>query len=249
MSPESAGLAHQWGYKNVYVYLAGEADWTESGYLTYASDDFIENGNIVLLDLRDGDSARTGRIPNAVCVPYDKLEDRMKDIPKRAPVVVYGDDEEVVADAVEDLRDAGYALVSAVEGNYQGWVNAGKKVEKGDNLKTEINWVYKLGDGEVSIEDFLAAVDGDKPDVAIVDVRTEKEVAGDGKFAGSVNIPLDRISVLADKLPKDKTIYLHCVAGVRAELAYKTLKDMGFKVKYLPFNIKKEPLLFKKLSH
>ena len=52
MSTDNAGLAKELGYTNIRVFLAGEPAWSDEGYPVYASNEFVEKGNIVLLDLR-----------------------------------------------------------------------------------------------------------------------------------------------------------------------------------------------------
>jgi rhodanese-related sulfurtransferase len=237
MSTTNAGLAKKFGYKNVRVYLDGEPAWAEAGNLTYASKGFTEKGNIVLLDLRASHKAVEGRIKRAVSVPYEKLEDKIDDIPRNAPVVLYGDNEEEVADAVDDLRSEGFKFVSIIPGNYEGWVKSGGAVESGPIASTEIRWQRILGKGEVSVADFKKATDGEDPNVYVIDSRTKEEVAELGIFKNTVNIPLDEIPTRLHEFPKDKKIYVHCSTGARADMAYRELKKNGFDVKFLLLNI------------
>ncbi len=125
MSTTNAGLAKKLGYKNIRVYLEGEPAWSEAGYPTYTSKGFIDTGNIVLIDLRASHKAVEGRIKRAISVPYDDLEDKINDIPRNAPVILYSDDKEEATDAVDDLRSDGFKHVALVPGNYAGWVSAG----------------------------------------------------------------------------------------------------------------------------
>ena len=63
MSTDNAGLAKELGYTNVRVFLAGEPAWSDEGYPVYASNEFVEKGNIVLLDLRQGDAQSKAVFP------------------------------------------------------------------------------------------------------------------------------------------------------------------------------------------
>lgn len=233
MSTTNAGLAKKFGYKNVRVYLDGEPAWVKEGNPTYASKDFVEKGNIVLVDLRASQKAIKGRIKRAVSVPYEKLENKIDDIPRNAPVVLYSDNEEEVTDALDDLRTEEFKHVSLVAGNYQGWVKSGGAIESGAIASTEIKWQRKLGKGEVSVADFKKATDGLDPGVYVIDSRTKEEVAELGIFKNTVNISLDEIPNRMHEFPKDKTIYVHCSTGARAEMAYQELMKEGFKVKFL----------------
>jgi rhodanese-related sulfurtransferase len=237
MSTTNAGLAKKEGYKNVRVFLDGEPAWSKAGYPLYASKEFINSGNIVLLDLRADGKAVKGRIPRAVVVPYDQLDNRLDDIPRNAPVVIYSDTEEDVMDAYEDLHDEGFKQVSLVRGNYKGWVAAGGATEKGPVFTNEIKWVRQLGKGEITVAEFKKAVDGKLPNTFVIDARTNDEIAEYGKFKNTVNIPLDQVPKRLDLIPKDKRIFIHCSTGARADLAYQELLKHGYDVKFLLLDI------------
>jgi len=237
MSTTNAGLAKKAGYNNVRVFLDGEPAWSKAGHPVYASKEFISKGNIVLLDLRSDGKAVKGRIPRAVVVPYDELDNRLDDIPRNAPVVIYSDTEEDVMDAYDDLHDEGFKQVSLVRGNYKGWVAAGGATEKGPVFTNEIKWVRKLGKGEVSVADFKKAVAGEMPNTFVIDARTNEEIAEYGKFKNTVNIPLDQVPKRLDLIPKDKRIFIHCSTGARADLAYQELLKHGYDVKFLLLDI------------
>jgi len=237
MSTSNAGLAKKFGYKNIRVFLAGEPAWSEAGFPVYASNKFVEKGNIVLLDLREGGVAVNGRIPRSIPLTYEQLEDRIDDIPRNAPVVLYSDKEDEVIDALDDLRDEGFKKVSLVIGNYQGWVASGGAVEKGPIFSTEITWVRQLGKGEVSVAEFKKATLGEVPNTYIIDARTKEEIAELGIFQNTVNIPLDEIPKRMNDIPKDKRIFIHCSTGARADLAYRELIKNGYDVKFLLLDI------------
>ncbi len=235
MSTASAGLAKKFGYKNIRAYLDGEPAWSKANLPTYSSHKFIKTGNVVLVDIRPSEEAVKGRIKGSFSIPYEKLEDRLDDIPRNAPVVLYGEEE--VMDAVSDLRDDGFKFVSLVKGGYKGWFKSGEQVEKGPLFNHEINWVRKLGKGEVSVDDFRKAASGEDKGAIIIDARTKEEVAELGIFHNTINIPLDQIPNRMSELPKDKKIYVHCSTGARADMAYKELVKNGFIVKFLLLNI------------
>ena len=237
MSTSNAGLAKKLGYKNIRVFLAGEPAWSKAGYPVYASNKFVEKGNIVLLDLREGGVAVNGRIPRSIPLTYEQLEDRIDDIPRNAPVVLYSDKNDEVIDALVDLRDEGFKKVSLVFDNYQGWVASGGAVEKGPIFSTEITWVRKLGKGEVSVDEFRKATLGEVPNTYIIDARTKEEIAELGIFQNTVNIPLDEIPKRMNDIPKDKRIFIHCSTGSRADLAYRELIKNGYDVKFLLLDI------------
>ena len=235
MSTKVAGLAKKDGYKNIKVYLHGQPAWVKAGNLVYASKGTIAKGNIVLVDLRSTRKSEAGRIARAVTIPYDTLDDRLDDIPKKAPVVLYSDSNEEVADAVEDLRDEGYKKVALVSGNYAGWVKAGGKTVKGP-VVTDINWKRKLGKGEVGKADFMKAANGTDASAVILDVRTADE-AGSGGSKNAIAVPLDQVGSRLAEIPKDKKIYAHCTTGARADMAAQELNNNGYKAFFLVANV------------
>ena len=146
------------------------------------------------------DKAIAGRIKGAYSVPFATLEDKLNDVPRNAPIILYGDKE--VLDAVVAVRGQEFNFVSLVEGGYDGWTKAGGEIEKGPIFNTEIKWVRKLGKGEVSVADFRKATTGEDKDAVIVDARTKEEVAELGSFKNTINIPLDEIPARMNELPK-----------------------------------------------
>lgn len=238
MSTKIAGLAVKDGYKNIKVYLQGQPAWVKAGNLVYASKKMITKGNIVLIDLRSSKKSAAGRIARSVTIPYDTLNDRLDDIPKKAPIVLYSDSSEEAAGAVKILRDKGYKKVALVPGNYDGWVKAGGKTIISPAV-TDINWVRKLGKGEVGKADFMKAVSGADTGAVILDVRTADEVSVGG-FGNAITIPLDQVGSRLAEIPKDKKIYAHCTTGARADMAAQELKQNGYNALFLVANVECE---------
>lgn len=234
-SPASAAIARDLGYTNVFVYHEGEPEWTKAGLPAYSDDDFIVNGNVVLLDVRAPQAAQNGRIKGAYNIPSGQLFDKLNDVARNAPLVLYGEQEP--KELVAELRDEGFKFVSLVKDGYEGWVKRGGEIEKGPIYNTEIRWVRQLGKGEVSLEDFRKAASGEDKSAVIVDARTKDEVAKLGRFKNTINIPLDEIPQRLNELPKAKKLYVHCSTGARADMAYNELIKHGYKAKFLLLNI------------
>ena len=70
-------------------------------------------------------------------------------------------------------------------------------------------------------------IDNIKPDDILIDVRRKDEYES-GKIANAVNIPVDEIRNRMDEIPKDKTLYIYCEAGLRGYLAQRILRQNGF---------------------
>jgi rhodanese-related sulfurtransferase len=61
----------------------------------------------------------------------------------------------------------------------------------------------------------------------LIDVRRIDEYEA-GKIPYAINIPVDDIRNRLDEIPKDKTIYIYCEAGLRGYLAQRILRQNGF---------------------
>lgn len=66
-----------------------------------------------------------------------------------------------------------------------------------------------------------------KKGAQIIDVRTRDEFQG-GHIRGSVNIPLQNLSVNLSKIKKDKPVITCCASGMRSASAKSILKSNGF---------------------
>ncbi len=218
--------------------LAGEPAWVKAGYPTYASSGFVRKGNIILIDLRSAEKSAQARIPRSVSVPFATLDDKIDDIPMKAPVVLYSDNADESFDAARKLRKEGFKKVSLVYGDLGRWLKADSNPESGP-VVTEIKWERKLGKGEVTVADFEKAVSGAASDAVVLDVRTSDETKS-GKYNNSMAIPLDELAKRSGELPKDKKIYIHCSTGARAEMASKELQKNGFNSFFLVADVECE---------
>ena len=61
----------------------------------------------------------------------------------------------------------------------------------------------------------------------ILDVRNASEFS-EGHLPGAVNVPYTRLKSRLDKLPRNKSLYIHCGSGKRAALAASFLRQEGF---------------------
>ena len=185
----------------------------------------------VLIDLRDAAQAEKGFIPGAVSIPAKDLSSVKDRFPadKSAPIILYSDS--LNAEAFKAVRSMGYANTSVLNNGIAGWTKENNKTEQG-KLKTTVSYVPKPRPGEIQIEEFKALAEKGAPDKIILDVRDTDE-AMVGMIKGAVNIPAGQLEERSKELPKDKEIITHCVTGLRAESAFDTLTELGFKVRFL----------------
>lgn len=245
LSPLAARKAEKLGYKNVKVFHAGIPAWKKAGHLLVSTAANIEKLNkvdasYILLDLRSKDQIEKGHIPKAVAAPDGNVEAMKAQFPtyKKAVIILYNQDGNIDAAKApaKTIAGWGYKQVTVLGGGFAGWEKAGKKVAKGP-AASKIAYVRKLMPGEMDVVDFKALLAKPDKGVVIVDVRTAAE-AKEGSLPNAISIPLEEVEANLAKLPKDKTLILHCSTGVRAEMAYNVLKKAGFKPKYVKAVVK-----------
>ncbi|MEJ2540049.1 MAG: MBL fold metallo-hydrolase [Gemmatimonadota bacterium] len=84
---------------------------------------------------------------------------------------------------------------------------------------------------EVSFDEVARAVDDD--DAAILDVRYASEFEG-ARVPGAINASYTRLPEYADdRLPRGKTLYVHCLSGARSAPAAAWLAREGYDVRYV----------------
>jgi len=234
MSPGSADKAKKLGYTNIKVYKDGMPAWLEknSGVL---STQFLKEAWIdkdiphVLLDVRLGKDAAKGFIKGAVVFPAKQAATLTKklDIKKNAPIMVYdqkgGNDATAVA---ATLVKAGFKKVVVLTGGFEAWQAAKYDVASG-KITIKATYVPKPRPGEIALDEFKKYAAELPPNVMIIDVRNTDE-ANAGMLKTARLIPAEEIKDRLAEIPKDKLIVTHCSTGVRAEMAYHALKQLGY---------------------
>lgn len=230
------------GYTNVKVFLDGMPAWKKAKKPLYSSSKYVKNmidtdTPIVLIDVRDKDQVKDAHIKGAVSIPGSELagaKDRFPMI-KKAPIVIYGADTEAGLDYFTQVRDWGYMNATVLIGGINGWQKAELPVDTGDT-PIEIVYVPKPKAGSVDIASFANAADSKIADVVILDVRTDEETEA-GMIAGAIAIPAEEVIDRLDEIPKEKKVLIHCSTGIRAEMAYLTMKENGYNAQFLDANI------------
>jgi phage shock protein E len=91
-------------------------------------------------------------------------------------------------------------------------------------------YVFLKRSGQVSTKEASEFL---KNGAMVIDVRSESEF-NSGHLSQAVNMPLDRIDVLAPSSVRDKNkiLLLHCQSGMRSGLAKNKLIELGYKNTY-----------------
>ncbi|MBF0505857.1 MAG: hypothetical protein HQL09_03380 [Nitrospirae bacterium] len=239
----SAARAEKSGYTKVKIFTDGLSGWKKAGKLVVSSVqyymDCLEKGiPVVLVDLRPIDEARRGHIIGAVSIPGKDIPNSKDRLPsdKSAPIILYDNDTKGAADDFINVRGWGYSNVSVLEGGFEEWRRTGGLVINGD-VTTKIVYLPKLRPGEISVEEFKRMAEAPAPDKLILDVRDEEE-AMQGMLRGALNVPAEDIKGRLMDIPKNKEVIAYSAAGIRAEMAYRILKEAGYKVRFLNANVR-----------
>lgn len=85
---------------------------------------------LTIIDVRDREAFNNGRILGAISMPLDTLVDRVRGAlePVR-DIYLYGADESQTAQAVSQLRTAGFRNVAEIKGGLEGWKAVGGPTE------------------------------------------------------------------------------------------------------------------------
>ncbi len=97
--------------------------------------DRLRSGKVTLIDVRPEIEYLAGHIEGALSVPLDRLNARLRDLPRGQPVVAYcrGPYCLFAVDAVQRLRKKGYPSLRLSDG-YPDWAAAGLPIATGDEF-------------------------------------------------------------------------------------------------------------------
>ena len=235
MSPGSAEKARKLGYTNLKVYKDGMPGWSKKNYGILSVQSLKEawidkDMPHVLLDVRATKDSEQGFIKGAVAFPAHHnaipLINNL-DLKKNAPIIVYDSKDGVQASAVaQELLKAGYGNVTLVTGGFDAWKVAGFPVASG-KLSAKAIYIPKPRPGEINLEEFKKYAVTLPADVMIIDVRNSAEAKA-GMLKTAKLIPSEELKDRTAEIPKDKLVVLYCNTGVIAEIAYHTLREMGY---------------------
>ena len=246
---EAVEMARANGYTNVKGFQDGMPGWKKAKLPIHSSRDWVAKNldeHHVVIDVRDPAVASEAHVPGAVSLPATRIQEmtqefiateRVAQLPgvadTRAPIVLYSDTHfgRDVVSAFRELVEWGYTDVSVLEGGLDKW-RADRLPTASGELASEFNYTRALVKGAIGPADFKR-LEQSRENVVFVDVRTDAEVGKTAVLKGALHIPLDSLENRIAELPKDKEIIAYCENGIRAEMAYQTLRDKGYKARFL----------------
>ncbi len=233
LSPASAKIAMNAGFKNVKVWYEGQPGWVKAGNYVEIETKGLEKlvmkpskDPYLLIDARPAVKYQQSFIPNSISLPKAEFELKKGLLPndKSVPLIIYcgGYKCKLSHESAQMALAMGYKKVFVYAAGQPDWKKAGlplwgneasgvKKKEVATNALPE----------SISPKEFkeLVAAGG----VTIVDVRAADEYAA-GHIPGSIHI-FDEDFIFkpkeaAAKLPNEGRVVLHCATGGRAGGAY-----------------------------
>ncbi len=97
--------------------------------ITYKELQSKDSKQYVLIDIRNEESVAYGKLPKAVHIPNEILEERMQELPKDKQLILYCAKGVFSKECAEKLQEQGYDAYS-LEGGYSGWILESMKEEQ-----------------------------------------------------------------------------------------------------------------------
>ncbi len=97
-----------------------------------------------------------------------------------------------------------------------------------NSAKSPVNMLGFVAENELSGLCPMMTPDELTEDTFLLDVRNPQELLTVGAFPSAVNIPLDVLRDHLDELPKDRSISVACMVGLRGYIATRILRQNGF---------------------
>jgi thiosulfate/3-mercaptopyruvate sulfurtransferase len=250
-APSATGYAHP--------ELLAETDWLAQ---------HLNDADLRIVDLRSQGAYAAGHIPGAVWLDGWKLDDPATGyVPKpesfaalmaglgigdRTRVVAYDDQGGLWATRLWWALDYyGHPKAKVLNGGWNKWIREGRRTTGETPAPGRVTFTPKVNEAVICAVDYVKA-NLKRPDVVMVDARSQAEYAGmdvrakrGGHIPGAVNIDWQR-NVTADDVKtfkpaaellkmyeaagvtRDKKIVTYCQTGVRAAHALFTLRLLGY---------------------
>lgn len=81
----------------------------------------LKNNNYVVIDVREHLQYDQGHIQNSINIPFDEIKNRISEIPKEKPIIIYCSKGMMSTKASKFLSIRGYEVYNLYEG-YDNWV-------------------------------------------------------------------------------------------------------------------------------
>lgn len=179
----------------------------------------IKTKGLALVDTRSWEHYRDGHLPGALFVPFDRsftttIGSYLLPDEQICLIIEPGSVEEAVLDCIRiGLDQVSLYLTPDVLKEY---VATGGRVQKANGIA-------------------MAELAGqlDRPEIFLLDVRREVELAETGEIEGAYNIAHLQLLLRHAELPRGKNIHLYCRGADRSRQAYGFLERLGYTVTHV----------------
>lgn len=167
----------------------------------------VNDEDYFIIDVRNKEEYNQGHLDGAFLIPLDEIKQRVAEIPRNKPVIVYCRTGIRSSEAANILIEGGFKAVYDMKGGIVEWQNRGcPVVQENSNVENTNN--ENQGFVTLSVAEVYEIVVNHE-DYLIVDVRTTDEYM-DGHIAGALSIPVDELEGRIKELPNDKSIIVYC---------------------------------------
>lgn len=174
----------------------------------------LQNGKLLVVDTRSGDSYMSLHIPGSVSVPFSpyawarSIKNWLDG--QNPEIVIVSDSADIASRSRQELESVGLRVVHVMDDDLREWSSSGMPVSSVEQITPEY-LAQKL-------DEYI-----------ILDVREPFEWQM-GALSNSLKIPMNEIPAKLQELSKDRKYAVICAHGNRSEVVSVFLADNGFRV-------------------
>ena len=194
-----------------------------------------DKGYYFILDVRDLEEFEDSHIQGATLIPQAEIKNRLDELPKDKPILVYCRSGRRSSEAADILIKSGFQKVFNLLEGIQSWEVMGYPVikeQKNQNIESTTASDGNEDINTISVDEAYDIFQNSK-DYFFIDVRSIDEYA-DGHIEGAVSISVDNLEKKLNEISKDKSIIIYCNGSGcnRSVRAVKILIENGFNKVY-----------------
>lgn len=87
------------------------------------------DADLVVLDVRSPEEFAAGHVPGAINIPYDRIGERLAEVPRDKDVILYCQSGRRAGIAAQALAEHGYSRLFHLEGDIADWKAKGRPLE------------------------------------------------------------------------------------------------------------------------
>lgn len=244
LSAESARIAEEAGYTNVYTFSDGMPSWTNAGNTPWVSAQHIKmvlndpKRIALIIDARPALKYNAGTVPGALNIPFQQFDafKGLLPVDKTAQIIYFcgGFKCDLSHKSAKAARELGYTNVVTFAAGWPAWKSASKRafalVDPNNSGAAAPAAETMVVEGEIDAETFMALIKNPSEKVLIVDVRPADEFK-QGHLPGAINILDETVGTNVTSFETFDKVVFYCNTGSRAAIAYYEAEAVGLKDK------------------